>query len=305
MRGVDTEENLVNRLLLLLRALTFIYIGKLVALIVCPDLWQKTHGSVLVGFLQVVLKGSGDFRPPAFGVVGHLVESLAIVVVLQLAEGLHGPVEIIVDDGKTVAVGVEALPSREGEVLGVVGQVHAPLQHILAAHGGECVEIHADDEKGIIGTKRRELVVDDLFVERKLVELGKLEVEVVVGIVVECGGIGRIEDGPVGLDEGLAGEHVGGHIIFGHGDVEVADDAFVLLKLQVGPLVVVEKIRQRLLQVVKHARVGSLNLVVVDGDRGIEFLRIGAKGYCKAHQQCREPLQSLASYHSPFALVVR
>ena len=67
----------------------------------------------------------------------------------------------------------------------------------------------------------------------------------------------------------------------------------------------VEKIRQRFLQVVKHARVGSLNLVVVDGDRGIEFLRIGAKGYCKAHQQCREPLQSLASYHSPFALVVR
>ena len=55
-------------------------------------------------------------------------------------------------------------------------------------------------------------------------------------------------------------------VVLGDGDVEVADDALVFLELQVRPLAVVDELLQRLLQVLKHRCVGTLYLVVVDGD---------------------------------------
>ena len=46
-----------------------------------------------------------------------------------------------VDDGEAVAVVVESLPAREVEVLCIVGEIHATLQHILAALGRKAVEV--------------------------------------------------------------------------------------------------------------------------------------------------------------------
>ena len=135
-------------------------------------------------FLQVVLDRRGDLRSATLRVVGHFVEALAVIVVLQLAEGSHATVEIVVDDGESVSVVVERFPSGELQVLRVVGEVHAALQHILASHGREAVEIHANDQEGVVGEERRQLVVDGLLVEIELVELRKLEVEVVVGIII-------------------------------------------------------------------------------------------------------------------------
>ena len=122
-------------------------------------------------FLQVFLQCRGDGGTTAVSIVGHLVKPLAVVVVLQLAERCHTSIEVVVDDGKAVAVVVKGFPTGEIKVLGVVGQIHAPLQHILTAHRRKRVEVKADDEIGIVGYHRGELVVNHLLVEFQLVEL--------------------------------------------------------------------------------------------------------------------------------------
>ena len=80
------------------------------------------------------------------------------------------------------------------------------------------------------------------------------------------------------MDERLACEHPRRLVILGDRDVEVAVYALVLLELQVGPLALVDKLLQRLLEVVEHRGVGSLDLIVVDGDLGVELLRSGRNG---------------------------
>ncbi len=79
-------------------------------------------------------------------------------------------------------------------------------------------------------------------------------------------GVGRIVYRAVGLYQRFAGEEVLVFVILAHGDVEVAVDALVLLKLQDGPLAVVDKLLQGLLQVVEHGIVRARNLSMVDGN---------------------------------------
>ena len=98
-------------------------------------MWQHAERAILLGFLQSCFQGCGYLGSASFRIVRHLVESLAVVVVLQLAEGLHRAVKIVVDDGEAVAVVVESLPARVVEVLRIVGEIHATLQHVLATLG--------------------------------------------------------------------------------------------------------------------------------------------------------------------------
>ena len=127
------------------------------------------------------------------------------------------------------------------------------------------------------------MVVDDLLVELNLVELCELEVEVVVLVVVERGGVGRVPHRAVGLDERVACEDVRRVVVFRHSDVEVARDALILLKLVLCPLLVVDELLECLLEVVKDTRVGALDLVVVDGHFCFQFLGDG-EHWC----ECRE-----------------
>ncbi len=64
--------------------------------------------------------------------------------------------------------------------------------------------------------------------------------------------------------------------VFCHRDVEVAVDALVFLKLQMGPLPVVDKLLECLLQVVEYGIVRALYLSMVDGDFGLQFLCLEA-----------------------------
>ena len=101
-------------------------------------------------FLQVFLNGRCYLRTPTLCIIGHFIESLAVVVILQLSERGHSTVEIVVDDGKAVAVVVKRLPSWEVKVLRIVRERHATLQDILTAHRRKCVEVDAYDEVGVV-----------------------------------------------------------------------------------------------------------------------------------------------------------
>ena len=72
---------------------------------------------------------------------------------------MHGSVQIVGYQRISVAVVVEGFPSGKVQVLGIVGEVHATLQDILASHGGERVQVYADDEIGIVGEEGSKLVV--------------------------------------------------------------------------------------------------------------------------------------------------
>ena len=58
------------------------------------------------------------------------------------------------------------------------------MKHIFATLGRKRVEVKTYDEIGIIGAESRQLIVYLLLVELQLVELGKLEREVLVHIII-------------------------------------------------------------------------------------------------------------------------
>ena len=66
------------------------------------------------------------------------------------------------------------------------------LQHVGAAQGREGVEVYTNNKVRVVGEERRQLVVYCLVVEIQLVELCKGELELLVGVVVDSGGVGRI-----------------------------------------------------------------------------------------------------------------
>lgn len=270
------KSSFVDALFLLLCALALVDVSQLIFLVVGPYLWQQTERFVLLCFLQIGFERGCNLRASSLGIVGHLVESLAVVVVLHLSEGLHSSVEIVGYDGVSVSVVIEGFPARVRQVLCIVGEVHASLQHILASHRRKGVEVESDDEVGIIGKESCELVVEILLVEVQLVELCKVEREVLVHIIIYSSGVGGIVYGSVGLYQRFAREEVLVFGVFCHRDVEVAVDALVFLKLQMGPLPVVDKLLECLLQVVEYGIVRALYLSMVDGDFGLQFLCLEA-----------------------------
>ena len=110
------------------------------------------------------------------------------------------------------------------------------------------------------------MVGEVVFIQLQLVELRVVEIKVVVGIVVQNRRVRGIEHGAVGLYQSFTRETIGLAVVLLYGDVEVANNAFVLPKLQVGPLSVVHKLLDGLLQVVEHSRLGGLHLTGVHGD---------------------------------------
>ena len=75
------------------------------------------------------------------------------------------------------------------------------------------------------------MVIYLLLVKVQLVELCKLKVEVVVAVVVKCGGVRRVIHRSVCLYQCVAGEKIRRCIILRHSYIEIALYAFVLLKL--------------------------------------------------------------------------
>ena len=65
-----------------------------------------------------------------------------------------------------------------------------------------------------------------------------------------------------------------------YGQVQVALDTLVFLKLQVGPCALVHKLLDGLLQVLKHAVIGALYLTVVHTNLNLQLLGMYAKN-CK------------------------
>ena len=224
-----------------------------------------------MGLLQILQSG-GDIGASTLGVVGHLVKSVAVIVVLQLPEGLHGAFHIVVDNGKAVAVVIESLPSVKVQVLGIVHQIKALLEDFLTAHGRERVKVEADYQIGIIGEKGCQLVVEQFFVEVQLVELCKLKVKVGIPVIIQCGGVAGIIYRTVGLNKCRTREQIVRLVVLGDRDVEITDYPLVLLKLQGGPLAVVDELLDSLLKVVEDRDVGTLNLCMIDGNLSLQFL---------------------------------
>ena len=129
------------------------------------------------------------------------------------------------------------------------------MQDIFAAFGREGVQVQAYDEIGIVGEERCKLIVYLLLIELQLVELGKLEREVLVRIVVYGGGVGRIVDRAVSLNERLACKQFLIFVVLGYGNIEITSDALFSGKLQMGLLAVVDKLLQGLLQVFENTLV--------------------------------------------------
>ena len=246
-----------------------------------------------MGFLQQ-FQGSGHIGSSALRILRHFIESGAIVVVLQLTERLHGLVQIVVNDGKAVATGFEGLPTRKSQVLRVVGQLHASLQHIRSSQGRERVEVQSDNEVGIVRHQRCQLVVNDLVVKVQLVELHEIEVKVGILIVIEGSGVCRVVYRTVGLDHCRTRKAVLRPVVLRHRQVEVADDAFVLLKLQLRPLAVVHPLVQRLLQVLEDALVRTLYLLAVDVDLDHQLLGAAVYHVCQSYE-CQQQSQEMSS----------
>ena len=137
-----------------------------------------------MGFLQPFFQSRRDLCSSPFHIVGHLVESLAVIIILQLSEGLHCLVEIIVDNGKAVTAVLKRLPPWVTQILRIVHEIHALLQDLRTTHRRKAVQIESDDQIGIIGEEGRQLVVYILFHEVQLVELLELKLEVLVLIII-------------------------------------------------------------------------------------------------------------------------
>ena len=208
-----------------------------------------------------------------------------------MAEWFHTSVQIICDDGIAVSVVVESFPSWEVEVLGIVGEVHAALQDVFSSHRGEGVEIQADDEISVVGKEGSQLVVEVFLIELNLIELYKLEDEVLVHIIIYSSGVGGVIDGAVGLYKCLAGKEILALVILAHRQIEVAVDALILLKLQMRPLSLVDESLQRLLQVVENSVVRARNLSMVDGNLRLQFLRMNIG--CTTNKQGASYIQYL------------
>ena len=136
-----------------------------------------------MGLLQQ-FQGLRDIRASSFCIVAHLVQTLAVIVVLHLTEGLHRLVQVVIDNGKTVTRVFKGLPTGEPHILGVIRQVHATLQHLCTCHRTKAVEIQTDNQKGIVRHQGCQLIVDILFHEVQLVKLRKVEVEVTILIII-------------------------------------------------------------------------------------------------------------------------
>ena len=81
-----------------------------------------------------------------------------------------------------------------------------------------------------------------------------------------------MEDWAIRLYQRLAGKEILVSVILGDGDIEVADDAFVLLKLKMSPLAIVDELLQGLLQIVEYAFFRTRNLGMVDGNLSLQLL---------------------------------
>ena len=68
--------------------------------------------------------------------------------------------------------------------------------------------------------------------------------------------------------------YTGRFVVLGDGEVEVADDALVLLELQLSPLAVVHELLQGLLQVLEDALVSAFHLLAVDVDFHLQLLSL-------------------------------
>ena len=128
LRGVDVEQQVVDCLFLFLCTFSLVDVGQLIALVVRPYLGQQRQRLLFMGFLQL-FQCCGNIGPATFRILCHFIEPSTVIVILQLAEWLHGLVQIVVNDGKAVAARFECLPPRESQILCIVGQLHAALQH--------------------------------------------------------------------------------------------------------------------------------------------------------------------------------
>ena len=173
-----------------------------------------------------------------------------------------------------------------------VGNIHTLLQHLVTTHGSKTVEIDTDYQISIIGKQRSKLIVNIVWSEDNLIKLGIFEVEVVVSIVIKSGSVSRIIYRTIGLYQRLASEDIRRSVIFGYSDVEIAYDTLILLKMQIGPLPLIDKLLQLLLQFIKHTGIRSLYLRTVDGYLGIEFLSL-----CR---HCRQHYHDVAHHHHAF-----
>ena len=103
-----------------------------------------------------------------------------MVFVFQLPERFHGSVQIVIDNGKAVAVVFESFPSGIAQVLRIIGYVHGHLQDVGTAERCHRIHVHADDEVGIVGNDSRKVVVHLFRAEFQLVELLESKVEILI-----------------------------------------------------------------------------------------------------------------------------
>ena len=105
-----------------------------------------------------------------------------------------------------------------------------------------------------------------------LVELCNLKVKVGIPVIIQSGGVAGIINRTVGLNKCRTREQIVRLVVLGDRDVEITDYPLVLLKLQGGPLAVVDELFDSLLKVVEDREISTLNLCVIDGNLCLQFL---------------------------------
>ena len=217
----------------------------------------------------------GYVAASAFGVLCHLVEALAVVVIHELAVRLHGPVHVVVDYGMAVLAIAEGLPPLLADHLRVVHHVLGLVQDVGAALWGKGVHVHPDDEVGIVGEHGGEVVVYHVVGELQLVVLDVVEVHGHV-VEVEYRGVVRcVVHGAIGLHHEVACK-ASVVAVFIDDEVETADDFFACGVLGVAPLAGVDELGDGLLQGGEYGSVCALYLRGIHHHLGLQLLGVEA-----------------------------
>ena len=228
----------------------------------------RTHGGEL-------FEGRGDLRASLIDGLCHLVEALAMVGVPHFAESLLVGVEQGGDEGVAVGLRVEGLPAVAVGRLHLADNALALAQILLATHAAERVEVETEDEVGVVGDGGDELVVEVELVVGEILAFLIGQGDDIVAPVDEDGLIGGVIDGSARLDGDGNLIDIGLHDLV-DGEGEGAGDLFDIGELCARPLLAVDELFEALLECLEARTQRSIDLLRIDGHRGVEFLGIAS-----------------------------
>ena len=222
-----------------------------------------------------LLEGCGDLGASLIDGLCHLVEALTMVGVPKFAEGLLVGVEEGGDEGVAVGLRVEGLPAVAVGRLHLADDALALAQILFATHAAERVEVEAEDEIGVVGDSGDEFVVEVEFVVGEVLAFLIGQGDEVVAPVDEDGLIGGVIDGAACLDGDGDLIDIGLHDLV-DGEGEGTGDLLDVGELCARPLLAIDELLEALLEGLEARTQRCIDLLCVDGHRGVELLGVAS-----------------------------